>query len=267
MKKILVLLIIAAALIFAGEKEADASSYDVAFSDDINHWKGWGTKSQRKQDVITNPNISGGNARISKNGHLKGVNFSYSSTENGIIPPGDLFIDVGADTYWDYVITTSGEGYTAEQPSFDYDFEKKWERVVYKFGPRKFSALKGVNDSYYLMTPDTGGVRNSHPMALSDVGASKSRKIKDYTVTADYGFYWTTWDHDWEAEESTLRFFDFSLDLKGQDFIIGFMPDCANDAIYAKVNNPVPIPTSILLFGSGLIGLVGIRRKAAKAAA
>ncbi|MBC8463746.1 MAG: hypothetical protein H8D61_02090, partial [Deltaproteobacteria bacterium] len=58
-----------------------------------------------------------------------------------------------------------------------------------------------------------------------------------------------------------VLFSGFDIDLGGQDFIIGFGADCANDVIYETVNNPVPLPPAVLLFGSGLIGLIGLQRK------
>ncbi len=260
MKRMLVLLTMAIALLFAGGIEADAAPYEVAFSDNINHWVGWGNGFQDSQDVIGNPNISGGNAIISQSGHLTGVNFSYTSTGNGTIPAGDLFIDVGADNYWDYVLTTTGVGYDSGSRSFEYTFDDKYMGLVYYF-ENGFSALEGVNNEYYLTTPNNEGLRYSHPIALSDTGAGLGELLQGQRVWFENGF----WYKDAEDQEA-LDFEAFSLDLLGQDFIIGFMPDCANDVIYAKVNSPVPIPTSVLLFGSGLIGLVGIRRRAVKAA-
>ena len=260
MKRILVLLIIAVALLFVGEIEAEANSYNVGFSDNVIHWESWkGSTYDNTHDVIENPNMSGGNVRISQSGHLTGVNFSYTSASTRRIPAGDLFIDVGGDNDWDYVVTTSGKNYISDTQSFDYDFKKKWAGVVYSFDAG-FSALKGDGyNGYYLKTPDSGNVRYRHPVALSDFGASQASDIVDDTVYFDDGFYW-----DDGNPEKKLRFSKFNLDLMGQDFIIGFSPDCANDVIYAKINNPVPIPTSILLFGSGLIGLVGIRRRKVK---
>ena len=151
MKRMLVLLIIAVALLFVGEIKADANSYNVAFSDNVSHWASWnGSCYDDRHDVIENPNISGGNVRISQSGHLTDVNFSYTSTSTRRIPTGDLFNDVGADNDWDYVITTGGQYYTSNTKSFNYSFNEKYTGVIYSFDDG-FSALKGDGyDEYYL---------------------------------------------------------------------------------------------------------------------
>ena len=51
------------------------------------------------------------------------------------------------------------------------------------------------------------------------------------------------------------------------NFGLGFDPDChfLNDGVTLTLNTaPVPIPGAFLLFGSGLIGLAGYRRKKSK---
>jgi len=255
--------------LFLAFSSAQAAPFSVSFNDTNNYWTNWesGSSSIDARDVIFNPDISGGTATITSGGYLTSVSFSYTSNDPLGIPVGDLFIDVGADQRWDYVLTTSGMidpsgtnfSTPFATPSFTHPtYTEKYAEALYHFNGG-FSALRGDGyDDYYVQTPPTGNLRNNHAFALSDFGATQGT-IVDTSVYFDDVF--EDWIHDPNGADNIINFAMFGIDLAGQDFIIGFGPDCANDVIYEEVNNPVPLPGSLLLFGSGILGFFGVRRR------
>lgn len=170
---------------------------------------------------------------------------------------GDIFFDLDGDAQY-------GLGSEGIDP---YGYEYALRLLFYKEGEEPgtyYYDLYQLNSSSVTQEVHYSDNRYSNPWRLNTEGVSP-----DGTGTFTYHRHLT--DDDVAgllgdvhyAVELSLTGALFFLD--GASFMAHITPSCGNDNLMAFTEVPipgvVPIPGAVILLGSGLIGLAGVRRK------
>ena len=249
-------LLFAVVAIFLSASMADATSFIAA--DRNNCWEGWEHKtSDSHTDSLGIADFRTVTAEINGSGVLTSLVFEQTAQSSSLwhlLAPGDLFIDANNDKVWDYVVDlTSWDTAGPDNP------------VPGKGSYDIYATQLGLNaDTGYILSEDNASwagqdVRDGHPVAWD---------IEWYEGTdPNPNAYGQVTFGGWEETSPQDKYtFDFT-GLKGGGLYIGgtlaigWTVNNAEDVIYERVPEPTPEPATILLFGTGLIGLAAVGRK------
>ncbi len=228
-----------------------ARATTVSFGDSVRYWSHYGNGTvDDTRDTIGTPDLLGGTATFSDStGLLTNISIDYTghfspvASGNARVIPGDLFLDVGGDGHWDYVMKLVAGAQTP----------------VANYASLSILDVSASASPSYLFTgsDNTGywagyGIRDRHPYAWNGGGT----QIGTGSLA---GF-------DQLASGGTLGFgLGNGLSING-NVTIGFAPSCANDVLFANVSAPVPEPSAALIFGIGLVAVTRGRRALRRAA-
>ncbi len=181
--------------------------------------------------------------------------FDFQNGVNGYpgYTSGDIFIDVDGDAEFG-----TGADSSDLTMGYDYVFDVNWATGNYEvFSISSSDTLERVKED--LNSPESDPWQ-FYAGSRTDILGSGSIAYGAYSYAADKTFF--------GDQHYTVTGLDLSIILNDDNlqnwdgvFTSHFTMGCGNDNLMGSGTAPVPEPATLLLFGTGLIGLAGTARK------
>ncbi len=214
-------------------------------------WINWPGYTSANGDEIGNPKLDRMRVTINDNNILERVELLWrpNSGEFTRIKFDSLFINSYDITTtnsdwddWDYFVHDGGDqhsntgGHIHDVVNGHVPWDGLWE----------------VKANYKYTTAKSSDTRQDNPNGIDRTSLKHREHFSSYLT--------------WDSQNGILTYDLAAFGISAENGVfVAYAPYCANDLIggYASAN-PVPIPATVWLFASGLLGLVTMRRRTGK---